>query len=81
MNKEELKNNIETCMSLIIDNLACFNLLIGFDLKEKKLIIADKDTKQFSRIDLEEINKSVVNVINKIDRKWLKYDLWFRKGL
>ena len=68
-------------MSLIIDNLACFNLLIGFDLKEKKLIIADKDTKQFSRIDLGEINKSVVNVINNIDRKWLKYDLWFRKGL
>ena len=56
-------------MSLIIDNLACFNLLIGFDLKEKKLIIADKDTKQFSRIDLGEINKSIVNVINNIDRK------------
>ena len=30
MNKEQLKNNIKTCMSLIIDNLACFNLLIDF---------------------------------------------------
>ena len=56
-------------MSLIIDNLACFNLLIGFDLKEKKLIVTDKDSKQFSRIDLGKINKSVVNVINNIDRK------------
>ena len=53
------------CMSLIINNLACFNLLIGFDLKEKKLIVVDKDTKQFSRINLEEINKSVIDVINK----------------
>ena len=34
MNKYEFKNNVDFTLNLIVDTLASFNLIIGFDLKK-----------------------------------------------
>ena len=38
MEKQEFKNKVDFTINLIIDTLASFNLILGFDLKNKILI-------------------------------------------
>lgn len=69
MKKQEFKNNIDNVVNLMITTLACFNLIIGFDLKTKKLVLKDIDSDLISRLDLTELNKIILSEISKGDVK------------
>ena len=63
MNKNEFKNNVDFTLNLIVDTLASFNLIIGFDLKNKKLVFKDIDSDLITRVNLEVLNKVVLNKV------------------
>ena len=65
MNKNEFKNNVDFTLNLIVDTLASFNLIIGFDLKNKKLVFKDIDSDLIVRVDLEVLNKVVLNKVKE----------------
>lgn len=65
MNNDDLKDKIQTCMSLIVTELAGFNLLLGFDKTDDKLVVMDKDSKKYSKIDLGEFNNNILNIIKE----------------
>ena len=65
MNKYEFKNNVDFTLNLIVDTLASFNLILGFDLKNKKLVFKDIDSDLIVRVDLEVLNKVVLNKIKE----------------
>ena len=52
---------VDFTLNLIIDTLASFNLIVVFDLKYKKLMIKDIDSDLIARVDLEVLNKVVIN--------------------
>ena len=65
MNKNEFKNNVDFTLNLIVDTLASFNLIIGFDLKNKKLVFKDIDSDLITRVNLEVLNKVVLNKVKE----------------
>ena len=65
MSNDDLKDKIQTCMSLIIEELASFNLLLGFDKSDDKLVIMDIDSRKYSKIDLGEFNNNILNIIKE----------------
>ena len=38
MEKQEFKNKVDFTVNIIVDTIACFNFILGFDLKNKILI-------------------------------------------
>ena len=66
MEKQEFKNRFDFTVNLIIDTLASFNLILGFDLKNKKLVFKDIDSDLIIRVNLEDLNKVVLNKIKEI---------------
>ena len=68
MNKQEFKNNVDFTLSLIINTLASFNLILGFDLKSKKLVFKDIDSDLIIRVDLTELNKCVLSGLSKEEK-------------
>ena len=66
MEKQEFKNKVDFTINLIIDTLASFNLILGFDLKNKKLVFKDIDSDLIIRVNLEDLNKVVLNKIKEI---------------
>ena len=71
MEKQEFKNKFDFTVNLIVDILASFNLILGFDLKNKKLVFKDIDSDLIIRVNLEDLNKVVLNKIKERD-KWKK---------
>ena len=65
MNKNEFKNNVDFTLNLIVDTLASFNLIIGFDLKNKKLVFKDIDSDLITRVNLEVLNKVVLSKVKE----------------
>ena len=65
MDKYELKNNVDFTLNFFVDTLASFNLILGFDLKNKKLVFKDIDSDLIIRFDLEDLNKAVLNKIEE----------------
>ena len=65
MDKYEFKNNVDFTLNLIVDTLASFNLIIGFDLKNKKLVFKDIDSDLITRVNLEVLNKDVLNKVKE----------------
>lgn len=65
MDKYEFKNNVDFSLNLIVDTLASFNLIIGFDLKNKKLVFKDIDSDLITRVNLEDLNKVVLNKVKE----------------
>ena len=65
MDKYEFKNKVDFTLNLIVDTLASFNLILGFDLKSKKLVFKDIDSDLIVRVDLEVLNKVVLNKIKE----------------
>ena len=65
MDKCEFKNNVDFTLNLIVDSLASFNLIIGFDLKNKKLVFKDIDSDLITRVNLEVLNKVVLNKVKE----------------
>ena len=65
MDKNEFKIKVDFTLNLIVDSLASFNLILGFDLKNKKLVFKDIDSDLISRVDLEVLNKAVLNIIKE----------------
>ena len=65
MDKCEFKNNVDFTLNLIVDTLASFNLIIGFDLKNKKLVFKDIDSDLITRVNLEVLNKVVLNKVKE----------------
>ena len=59
------KNNVDFTLNLIVDTLASFNLIIGFDLKNKKLVFKDIDSDLITRVNLEVLNKVVLNKVKE----------------
>ena len=70
MEKQEFKNRVDFTVNVIVDTLACFNLILGFDLKNKKLVFKDIDSDLIIRVNLEDLNKVVLNKI-KERLKWI----------
>lgn len=54
--KFEAQERINFFLGIIQKTMKACNIMIGFDLKEKKLIIQDLQTELFSRIELEKLN-------------------------
>lgn len=65
MNNDDLKDKIQACMSLIIEELASFNLLLGFDKSDDKLVIMDTNSRKYSKINLGEFNNNILNIIKE----------------
>ena len=65
MEKQEFKNRFDFTVNLIVDTLASFNLILGFDLKNKKLVFKDIDSDLIIRVNLEDLNKVVLNKIKE----------------
>ena len=65
MSNDNLKNKIQTCVNLIATELAGFNLLLGFDKSDDKLVIMDIDSRKYSKIDLSEFNNNILNIIKE----------------
>ena len=65
MEKQEFKNKVDFTLNLIVDILASFNLILGFDLKNKKLVFKDIDSDLIIRVNLEDLNKLVLNKIKE----------------
>ena len=65
MEKQEFKNRVDFTVNVIVDTLACFNLILGFDLKNKKLVFKDIDSDLIIRVNLEDLNKVVLNKIKE----------------
>ena len=65
MDKYEFKNKVDFTLNLIVDALAIFNLILGFDLKNKKLVFKDIDSDLIIRVNLEDLNKLVLNKIKE----------------
>ena len=65
MDKYEFRNKVDFTLNLIVDSLASFNLILGFDLKNKKLVFKDIDSDLIIRVDLEVLNKVVLNKIKE----------------
>lgn len=65
MDKYELKNNADFTLNVIVGTLASFNLILGFDLKNKKLVFKDIDSNLIIRVNLEDLNKVVLNKIKE----------------
>ena len=55
-NKLEAEERINFFLNALQRTMKVCNMKIGFDLKEKKLIIQDVQTELFSRIELEKLN-------------------------
>ena len=68
MEKQEFKNRFDFAVNLIVDTLASFNLILGFDLKNKKLVFKDIDSDLIIRVNLEDLNKVVLNKIKERDK-------------
>ena len=66
MDKNEFKIKVDYTLTLIVDSLASFNLILGFDLKNKKLVFKDIDSDLIIRVNLEDLNKVVLNKIKEI---------------
>lgn len=59
MNKNDklgAKERINFFLNVLQKTMKTCDMKLGFDLKEKKLVIQDVQTKLFSRIGLEELN-------------------------
>ena len=65
MEKQEFKNRFDFTVNVIVDTLASFNLILGFDLKNKKLVFKDIDSDLIIRVNLEDLNKVVLNKIKE----------------
>ena len=65
MDKNEFKIKVDYTLTLIVDTLASFNLIIGFDLKNKKLVFKDIDSDLITRVNLEVLNKVVLNKVKE----------------
>ena len=65
MDKYEFKNKVDFTLNLIVDTLASFNLILGFDLKNQKLVFKDIDSDLIIRVNLEDLNKFVLNKIKE----------------
>ena len=65
MDKNEFKIKVDYTLTLIVDTLASFNLILGFDLKNKKLVFKDIDSDLIIRVNLEVLNKVVLNKIKE----------------
>ena len=65
MDKNEFKIKVDYTLTLIVDTLASFNLILGFDLKNKKLVFKDIDSDLIIRVNLEDLNKLVLNKIKE----------------
>lgn len=65
MNKNEFKIKVDYTLTLIVDTLASFNLILGFDLKNKKLVFKDIDSDLIIRVNLEDLNKAILNTIKE----------------
>lgn len=65
MGNDDLKDKIQTCVNLIATELASFNLLLGFDKSDDKLVIMDKDSRKYSKVDLGEFNNNILNIIKE----------------
>ena len=59
MNKNdnlEAKERINFFLNFLQNTMKTCDMKLGFDLKQKKLVIQDVQTELFSRIGLEELN-------------------------
>ena len=65
MDKYEFKNKVDFTLNLIVDTLANFNLILRFELKNKKLVFKDIDSDLIIRVNLEDLNKLVLNKIKE----------------
>lgn len=54
--KLEAKERINFFLNVLQKTMKTCDMKLGFDLKEKKLVIQDVQTELFSRIGLEELN-------------------------
>lgn len=65
MNKkdEAIYNRIHFCVELIMNSLVASEVEIGFDLETRKLVLKDIFSNNISRIDLEKLNKVVLETI------------------
>ena len=65
MDKNKFEIKVDYTLTLIVDTLASFNLIPGFDLKNKKLVFKDIDSDLITRVNLEVLNKVVLNKVKE----------------
>lgn len=61
MKKEQAKENIDFVLTTLQQAMKISGVAIGFDLVNKKLVLQDVKTELISRVDLEELNKILIN--------------------
>lgn len=61
MSKEQAKENMDFVLMMLQRAMKTSGVAIGFDMMNKKLVLQDVKTQLISRIDLEDLNKALIN--------------------
>ncbi len=61
MSKEEARDNMNLLLTVLQQTMKTTGVALGWDLKNKKLVLQDVKTKLVSRVDLEELNKTLIS--------------------
>ncbi|KEI16861.1 hypothetical protein Z959_08500 [Clostridium novyi B str. ATCC 27606] len=61
MSKEEARDNMNLFLSVLQVTMKTTGIALGWDLKNKKLVLQDVKTGLISRINLEELNKNLIS--------------------
>lgn len=61
MDKEQAIDNINLVLMVLQQTMKTAGVAIGFDLKNKKLVLQDIKTQLISRVDLDELNSVLIS--------------------
>ncbi|NFF59787.1 hypothetical protein FDB08_02485 [Clostridium botulinum] len=61
MSKEEARDNMNLFLSVLQMTMKTTGIALGWDLKNKKLVLQDVKTGLISRVNLEELNKILIS--------------------
>ncbi|KEH90590.1 hypothetical protein [Clostridium botulinum] len=61
MSKEEARDNMNLFLSVLQVTMKTTGIALGWDLKNKKLVLQDVKTGLISRVNLEELNKNLIS--------------------
>ncbi|KOC33880.1 hypothetical protein [Clostridium botulinum] len=61
MSKQEARDNMNLLLNVLQTTMKSTGIAIGWDLKNKKLVLQDVKTGLISRVNLEELNKILIS--------------------
>lgn len=60
MDKKEARDNMNLFLTVLQKTMKTTGIALGWDLKNKKLVLQDVKTGLISRVNLEELNKNLI---------------------